>query len=415
MERIILYHQETPVTYHALDKETLSIGSHPENDLVLASEGVRERHLIIYRAEDGRWQAKQVGQPTHEATRLDGDTRIDVGAFHVAMETGRKGYRAAVRLPAAGVSLFPKVPTILDWVGESPSLRLLKEETVKLAPLRAPVLIGGESGTGKELVARALHDCGPRQDRPFVPVNCGGLTETLLEDTLFGHDLGAFTGAARRRQGVFEQADGGTVFLDEIGEMPLGQQAALLRVLDDYRVQRIGSERARKVGFRLVVATNRPLQTLVKKEHFLLDLYHRISTLSLITTPLRDRLEDLPPLARHFCRECSSELGMKELDLGAMARLTGYHWPGNVRELRNVIYRSAALASGRTLQAKDIVMPSDGRLRKNGLRLNKLEDHQLERFLDRHDGNVTAAARELGVPRTTLRDRITRHHSTWHA
>lgn len=410
MERIILYHRGTPVTYRALDKESLSIGSHPENDLVLASEGVRERHLIIYRAEDGRWRAEQVGQSSLEPTRLDGDTCIDVGAFHVGMETGWQGSPDASRLPSPGKSLFPAATVIRDWVGDSPALHLLKDETERLAPLRAPVLICGESGTGKELVARALHSCGPRRNRPFVPVNCGGLTETLLEDTLFGHESGAFTGAAGKRQGVFEQADGGTVFLDEIGEMPLGQQAALLRVLDDYRVQRLGSERAREVGFRLVAATNRPLQTLVEKERFRLDLFHRISTLTLTTTPLRDRMEDVPPLARHFCRECSSEMGMKVLDGGAVDRLSGYHWPGNVRELRNVIYRSAALANRTTLLAKDMVMPAADQFRKTGLKLHKLEDHQLERFLDRHHGNVTAAARELGVPRTTLRDRLSRLH-----
>jgi DNA-binding NtrC family response regulator len=399
MDRIILYHQGFPVTYHALDKDTLSIGSHPENDMVLASEGVCERHLVIYRAGDGRWRARRVGKPAAEGTQLDCGAPVDVGAFRVAMETG---------LSAPGGFHSPSFPSVLGWVGASPALRILKQETMKLAPLRAPVLISGESGTGKELVAQALHDCGPRRNRPFVPVNCGGLTESLLEDTLFGHDPGAFTGATRRRQGVFEKADGGTVFLDEIGEMPIGQQAALLRVLDDYQVQRIGSDRSRAVGFRLVAATNRSLRSLVEKERFRLDLYHRISTLSLATTPLRDRMEDVPLLARHFCRDCAAELGMKELDDEAVSRLEDYHWPGNVRELRNVIYRSAALATQERLLAKNIAMPSPRRIRKPGLRLDKLEDYQLERFLDRHDGNVTAAARELGVPRTTLRDRLTR-------
>jgi transcriptional regulator with PAS, ATPase and Fis domain len=273
----------------------------------------------------------------------------------------------------------------------------------------APVLIVGETGTGKELVAKGLHIRSNRPTGPFVAVNCGGLTASLLEDTLFGHERGAFTGAKSGRKGVFEQANRGTLFLDEIGELPLAQQAALLRILDDKKVRRIGGENAEEVDFRLVVATNRDLPKLVKKGHFRLDLYHRIATLQIQTAPLRKRPEDVGPLADYFLVQMVKEMGDRKLSKAAIEVLCDYSWPGNVRELRNTLYRAAAMSSQQTLDVPHFEFPSHAtKHQRCAFRLDQLSDVKIEEILFLHGGNVAAAARELGVPRTSLRDRFKR-------
>ncbi len=391
MEMITLYHRGTPVTQHSLLKGSFSIGSAPANDLVLVGEGVAERHLIVFREKEG-WRARLLGDSEPILCEMGAGTRISLGAFSVALEQIR------------GPHSDPGAPT-LHWAGISPAMRLLCAETERMAPLSGPVLVTGESGTGKELVARGLHDLSNRWRGPFVAVNCGGLTESLLEDTLFGHEKGAFTGAGAQRQGVFELADGGTVFLDEIGELPLPQQASLLRVLEDKRVCRIGAGEAVSVDFRLVAATNRNLAKQVKKSRFRLDLYHRITTLTLSTTPLRQRREDVAPLANHFMEELRGEFGDRRLSEDALVKLSGYAWPGNVRELRNVLYRALALTDKLTLTGKHFNIASKATA-KPQVRLNRVPREQLIRFLESHDNNVASAARALGVPRTSLRDRL---------
>jgi DNA-binding NtrC family response regulator len=391
MERITLYHRGTPVTHHSLLKGSFSIGSDPANDLVLAGEGVAERHLVVYRGDKGQWRAKLLGESGPSLREMDSGTRISLGAFSVAVEQ------------TEGIS--PSEDDALRWAGVSPAMQLLRIETERMAPLSAPVLITGESGTGKELVARGLHRKSGRRSGPFVAVNCGGLTESLLEDTLFGHEKGAFTGAGASRQGVFEQADTGTVFLDEIGELPVSQQASLLRVLEDRQVCRIGSGSPIPVDFRLIAATNRDLSMLVKRQLFRLDLYHRISTLTLTTTPLRHRPEDVAPLVRHFFEEMREEFGVRRITEEALIKLSGYSWPGNVRELRNVLYRALALTDKPTLTAQHLDVTSKSTTRPQ-VKLNRIPVRQLQRLLESHDNNVASAARTLGVPRTTLRDRL---------
>lgn len=298
-------------------------------------------------------------------------------------------------------------------IGKSLDMWSLRDHVVKFAPLSAPVLVHGETGTGKELVARALHELSPRRGGPFVAVNCGGLSDSLLEDTFFGHEKGAFTGAEAARPGVFEQAHTGTLFLDEIGELPLAQQAALLRVLDHSSVRRVGGARDVFTDFRVVAATNRDLLTMAEDGAFRLDLYHRLAALEIATSPLRGRRDDIAPIAHHFLTKMSAELGPKCLSETAVHWLECREWPGNVRELKNVLYRTAALTTGEILAALDfegLYVRRGDRKCAHGqgefrYRIDAFTDRQILELLERHGGNVTAAARDLGVPRTTLRDR----------
>jgi DNA-binding NtrC family response regulator len=407
MKRVTLYHQGRPIIHHTLYKEHFSIGADPSNDLVLAGGGVAERHLTISRTQTGRWQAawgEGAGQAGNQEIK-DG-AKIAFGPFAVAVEQETPADAAA---PCSVCGDSGRTFESLGWVGRSALMQQVRFETEILAPFTASVLVTGESGTGKELVARGLHTLSDRRDGPFAAVNCGGFTESLLEDTLFGHERGAFTGASGARRGIFQQADKGTLFLDEIGDLPLSCQAALLRVLDEKRVSRIGKEGSDEVDFRLVAATNRDLKEMIKKKTFRLDLYHRISTLSIRTFALREHTEDIEDIAARFFSQTKTELGPRSLDRSALDKMSGYEWPGNVRELRNVLFRSAALSPKAVLCADDIDIPSIPR-QKNQLRLAKLSANHLASVLAGHNGNIAAAARTLGVPRTSLRDRIKADH-----
>jgi DNA-binding NtrC family response regulator len=241
-------------------------------------------------------------------------------------------------------------------VGESDAIREVLVKVEQMAPVTSTVLIEGESGTGKELVARAIHGLGPRRNQPFIAVNVGALPETLLESELFGHEKGAFTGAAERRLGRFELADGGTLFLDEIGEIPSSTQVKLLRVLEEREVTRVGGGQSFGVNVRVVAATNRPLREHVEQGAFRADLYYRLNVLRIYLPPLRERREDIPLLVRRFVREFAAQhdrpfhgISAEALDL-----LVTYPWPGNVRELRNLVESMVVLAPGREIGADDI-------------------------------------------------------------
>jgi DNA-binding NtrC family response regulator len=241
-------------------------------------------------------------------------------------------------------------------IGESPAMREVLVKLEQMAPVSSTVLIEGESGTGKELVARALHRLGGRRSGPFIAVNVGALTETLLESELFGHEKGAFTGAAERRLGRFELADGGTLFLDEIGEIPHATQVKLLRVLEERELMRVGGTQAIPVDVRVVAATNRPLREHVTEGSFRADLYYRLNVLSIYLPPLRERREDIPILVRRFVKELSTrhDRPFHGISADAMQLLTDYAWPGNVRELRNLIESMVVLAPPRELQPEDL-------------------------------------------------------------
>ena len=231
-------------------------------------------------------------------------------------------------------------------VGESPALKAVLEQIDQVAPTNSSVLVIGESGTGKEAMARAIHDLSPRRDRPLIKVNCGAITPTLIESELFGHEKGAFTGANRQRQGHFELADGGTIFLDEIGELPLDAQVKLLRVLQEHEISRLGSERAIKVDVRVIAATNRDLVEMVEKGDFRMDLFYRLNVFPLLVPPLRERRDDIPLLVAKFLADQARAQGrtFTRVSKDGMALLMAYHWPGNIRELQNVIERAAILA-----------------------------------------------------------------------
>ena len=243
-------------------------------------------------------------------------------------------------------SCLPDLPVLRAIVGQSPVLRRVLEQAARVARTRLPVLVTGESGTGKELFARALHELGPVAHGPFVAVNCGALTRELAESELFGHERGAFTGAGGRKLGWFEEAAGGTLVLDEIGELPLDLQPKLLRVLETGRLRRVGGQGEIPVDVRVVALTLRNLRRDSGRGLFRLDLYHRLAGCELRLPPLRERPGDILLLAEHFLAEAAAEFGPRTLADDARARLLVYAWPGNARELRNVLRRAAALADG---------------------------------------------------------------------
>ncbi|MGE0160968.1 MAG: sigma-54 interaction domain-containing protein [Gemmatimonadales bacterium] len=254
-----------------------------------------------------------------------------------------------------------KLRALTGIVGESDAIQLVLERVVQIAPVASTVLITGESGTGKELVARGIHALSPRRHEPFIAVNVAALSETLLESELFGHEKGAFTGAIDSRRGLFELADGGTIFLDEIGEMPLATQTKLLRVLEQREFHRVGGERSIKVDVRIIAATNQELRQLVAIGEFRRDLFFRLNVLAIELPPLRERREDIELLVESFVREVSErhDRSFPGISPEAMRILVAYDWPGNVRELRNLVESMVVLAPGRVIRPEDI--PDDVR------------------------------------------------------
>jgi transcriptional regulator with GAF, ATPase, and Fis domain len=301
-----------------------------------------------------------------------------------------------------------------EMVGRSESIHSLEEQIRRVAGTKATVLIRGESGVGKELVARAVHAHSPRKDRPFVCLNCAALTETLLESELFGHEKGAFTGATERMAGKFEAADGGTIFLDEIGEMAAGTQAKFLRVLEGQSFERVGGNTPIKVDVRVVAATNRPLEEAVRAGTFRKDLFYRLQVVQLDVPPLRDRPDDVPAIADHFLKRFSRETGRKVKGFSptALAKLQAHNWPGNVRELRNVIERAVALGTMPIVEERDIWIPTLGPEAAapvpgfEPLTLEEMERRHVEAMLAHTDWNKTRAAELLGVERSTLDRKI---------
>ena len=249
-----------------------------------------------------------------------------------------------------------RLQRLTGLIGESDGVREVMVQVEQMAPVTATVLIEGESGTGKELVARALHLLSPRKNKPFIAVNVGALPETLLESELFGHEKGAFTGAAERRLGRFELADRGTIFLDEIGEIPVGTQVKLLRVLEEREFMRVGGTSPISVDVRVVTATNRPLREQVEQGSFRSDLFYRLNVLRIHLPPLRERREDIPILVRHFIKDYSKQhdRAFHGISAEAMQILVEYPWPGNVRELRNLIESMVVLSPGHEIQPEDL-------------------------------------------------------------
>ncbi len=365
------------------------------------------------------------------------------GSIETAVEAMRRGAYDYVTKPFKEVELCHRVERALEraqlqatvgmladdfnqryelssLVGRSPAMQELGNRLMRVAPSDATVLIQGESGTGKELVARALHAHSRRKGRPFVPVNCAAISETLLESELFGHAKGAFTGAVKARRGLFEEADGGTLFIDEVTETSPAFQSKLLRTLQDGEVRRVGESTALRVDVRIVAATNRDIETEVREKRFRQDLYYRLNVVTLRVPPLRERLEDVRELAEHFLVRANHRSPRpRRLSAAAVAHLMSYHFPGNVRELENLVEQAAALAENAELLPEDFpirsqaavappmgptapVSAQDVRGPTLAEVVEEAERRAIAQTLERHGTDLARVADELGVSSTTL-------------
>ena len=309
-----------------------------------------------------------------------------------------------------------EVRTAIDpFVGTSSAIRSLAEQARKVLSTDSPILIFGETGSGKGVLARWIHANSPRSEEAFVDLNCAGLSRDLLETELFGHEKGAFTSATASKQGLFEVAHRGTIFLDEIGDVDLQIQPKLLKVLEEKRFRRVGDVRDRQVDVRLLAATHQDIGQLVAEKKYRDDLYFRISTIPLTFPALRARREDIPVLAEYLLEKFAADLGRGELKLSpeCLDALQSYSWPGNVRELRNVIERAVLLSEQKTLGLKDLHFDGRAGARANyansNLTLSEVERQHIEQVLGEEKGSVERAAKRLGVPRSSLYEKLKRH------
>jgi DNA-binding NtrC family response regulator len=315
-----------------------------------------------------------------------------------------------------------------DLVVENAAMKRVFQTAKRLARSTVAVRVHGETGTGKEVVARAIHDGGPRKKKPLRTINCAAIPATLIESVLFGHEQGAFTGADKPAKGIFEQADGGSVLLDEIGELAAPAQAALLRVLETKKLTRVGGDREIEVDVRVIAATHRDLDAMVDAGRFRQDLLYRLNTVAVTIPPLRERVDEIGPLAERFLKDARKQSGgdVKSIDPAALAALERYPWPGNVRELRNAIERAVVLCEGRAITLDDLTervrgervanepeperaapapddVPSDGDYREH---VRRYEAKLIVMALHKHNGNQTAAAKALNLPLRTLVHKI---------
>jgi DNA-binding NtrC family response regulator len=385
----------------AIDLESgrsVTLGSGPSASLRVCDRTVSALHCQLQADEHGvevldlgSKNGVFVGGARIARARLEpGSGSFVIGRSTVTVRMGQ------LASPASG-SALPGV------VGSSEPMRRIAEEVRRHAGTRAPILIQGESGTGKDLVARAIHTLG-RPDGPYVPLNVGAIAESLADSELFGHRRGAFTGAVAHRQGAFEQAHRGTLFLDEVAELSAGVQVRLLRVVEDGTLRPLGAHTSSKVDVRIVSASWAALTARVDDGRFRADLYHRLATVTVQLPALRERRSDIPALVSMLLRRLEGDVGRKRLSGDALAVLVAHDWPGNVRELGSVLYRAAALASGTEILAQHLALsvrtPGPRRARQ---RLQDLARFDAKALLALHSGNVSAAARAAHMPRTTFR------------
>lgn len=306
-------------------------------------------------------------------------------------------------------------------LGDSPTMRALRGTIAKVARSQAPAYISGESGTGKELVARMVHDKGPRTDKPFVPVNCGAIPTELMESEFFGHKKGSFTGATTDKKGLFQAADGGTLFLDEVADLPLHMQVKLLRAIQEKAVRPVGEAREIPVDVRIVSATHKDLASLVSQGKFRQDLFYRINVIELTVPPLRARRNDIPLLTEHILAKLAEETSSPKplLDSDALSALSGYNFPGNVRELENILERAMTMCDGKVIGVKDLQLsrpiglestiintpPADDKQPLDDI-LVTIEKDQILKALEKTQNNKTAAAKLLGISFRAFRYRL---------
>ena len=298
-----------------------------------------------------------------------------------------------------------------DIVGQSGPMRKVFDAIETVGPTDATVLVTGESGTGKELVARAIHHASPRRFHPLVAIHCGALTETLLESELFGHEKGAFTGAQYRKKGKFEIAEGGTVFLDEIGDITLKTQTDLLRVLQEREITRVGGNQTIKVDFRCIAATNKDLEKLIEEGKFRPDLFYRLNVFRIELPPLRERREDIPVLVNHFVQKFSLAMNKRitRVSPAAMNQLQQQPWLGNVRELENAVERAMVVGQEPELQEQDFIFKSQGAANGAGKTLEDMERAHILRVVEECGGNQSHAAEILDIDRVTLYHKLKKY------
>lgn len=341
---------------------------------------------------------------------------IEMSALHVILQRLLESQRRHHKHLA---SKSRRIREAIDpFIGTSAAIRSLATQSNKILSTESPVLILGETGVGKGVLARWLHENSPRADEAFVDLNCAGLSRELLETELFGHEKGAFTSATSSKQGLFEVAHRGTVFLDEVGDVDLQIQPKLLKVLEDKRFRRVGDVRDIQVDVRLIAATHQDIGQLVREKKFRDDLYFRICTIPLSFPPLRDRIEDIPILARYLLDKISSDLGRGqiEIDDDSVKALQRYSWPGNVRELRNVLERAVLLSEEKNIRLRDLSFDGQTRVAAptidSQLTLLQLEKQHIIRVLEEERGRVEKAAHRLGIPRSSLYQKIKKHQIT---
>lgn len=400
--------------YHIGSTSDIRIGRDRRNAIILPHTTVSRHHanlirqgrryLLMDRSTNGTFvDGKRV-----EKTVLTPGDGFTIGPFHLRLAEGQEDVPAWAK-PTDKVGLDRAGGQVTGLIGSSKEMVKLSAMLEKVSAVGATALIVGETGTGKELVARAIHDLSDRCGAPFVAINCGAISPDLVESELFGHVAGAFTGATGDRKGAFEQAQGGTIFLDEIGELSPALQPKLLRVLESGEVRRVGAQESINVDVRVVAATHRDLKAEADRGNFRFDLLYRLHVLPLLVPPLRSRNDDIGDLAEHFLR------GRGKLTAKARERLMRHPWPGNVRELKNVLERAQILTGGGDIGPEDLVFLEEGVPgKKDGVdrlpeSFEELEKLFYTRALEKSEGNIRAAARSLGIPKSTLYDRLVKY------
>jgi DNA-binding NtrC family response regulator len=422
------------------DHDVIRIGAAEGNHFALTDATVSRRHSEITRTQDGlvlrdlgSTNGTYLGQVRIKEVYLGENRSFRVGKTELEFAL----LDEIIDIVPARETRFENI------VGQSVAMRETFAVLDRVARTELTVLVTGETGSGKELVSRAIHQRSRRRAGPFVVFDCGAVARNLIESELFGHERGAFTGAVQARAGVFEQADGGTIFLDELGELPIELQPALLRVLEQREVRRVGDRKVRSVDVRVVAATNRELQEMVKDGKFREDLYYRLAVVEVELPPLRERIEDLPMLVEHLLRTANFDHPVRGITPDVMQLLRAYHWPGNVRELRNTLLRAipfcegdlidlqalpealraghaaradavtaaAALAAGAPTTSGGLELPQGDLSLKEAKDqlIDAFERKYLEDLLERCEGNLSKAARVAGVDRKTIARMLKRH------
>jgi transcriptional regulator with GAF, ATPase, and Fis domain len=420
-----------------MEQDIIRIGSAKTSDIVITDPTVSRYHAEIRRGRDGvilrdldSTNGTFVGHVRAKQVYLGVDTRFRVGRTEF------------IFTPAD--EIIDVEPSALDHfenlVGESVAMREVFGILERIAPTDLTVLITGETGTGKELASRALHSRSSRAKSSFVVFDCGAAAENLIESDLFGHQKGAFTGAIDARPGVFEMANGGTIFLDEIGDLPIGLQPKLLRVLEQREVRRVGSSKTKPIDVRVVAATNRNLREEVDAGRFREDLYYRLAVVELVMPPLRDRIDDLHHLAHHLLERSSHNTSIQHISAEVIQALSTHRWPGNVRELNNMLERTMPFTDGNTITMETLpasikaateaprvtntqpilALSDSSSLEDSPMPFKDAKDQLVEAFehqylvdlLDRHDGNVSKAARAAGMDRKSISRLMKKHGIT---